>query len=343
MAAEEDIRVAVMMVGGRRCGKTSVLAAMKENFQDNFAGTNLTARFGDTGTLIILEEKREEINEYFRDNRTFMPDSNPTEEIMVYSFIVGIEGKKGGIRIDFIDYPGEWLTDKGHLPQLLECMKESESIIIAIDTPHMMEEDGRFNEYRNFCHRTSEILKMALEESAVKRKLVLFVPLKCERYDKKMEEVCKKTKESYEELIRYFKRKKQAYEVAITPIFTLGKAVFSHFERDRKTGEIKVNSQFHTPENAIYCFLDLSVKKPSPRYCDQPLVYLLVYFLQLAGDVKKDNYDKNSFWGKAWIYLQESFFRYSSADDYYELKETLMGRLKKTGEGYHILQNPIGL
>lgn len=94
MAAEEDIRVAVMMVGGRRCGKTSVLAAMKENFQDNFAGTNLTARFGDTSTLIILEEKREEINEYFRDNRTFMPDSNPTEEIMVYSFIVGIEGKK---------------------------------------------------------------------------------------------------------------------------------------------------------------------------------------------------------------------------------------------------------
>ena len=30
MAAEEDIRVAVMMVGGRRCGKTSVLAAMKD-------------------------------------------------------------------------------------------------------------------------------------------------------------------------------------------------------------------------------------------------------------------------------------------------------------------------
>ena len=57
----------------------------------------------------------------------------------------------------------------------------------------------------------------------------------------------------------------------------------------------------------------------------------------------RDNYDTNSFWGKAWIYLQESFFRYSSADDYYELKETLMGRLKKTGEGYHILQNPIGL
>ena len=94
MAAEEDIRVAVMMVGGRRCGKTSVLAAMKENFQDNFAGTNLTARFGDTGTLIILEEKREEINEYFRDNRTFMPDSNPTEEIWCILLLWELREKK---------------------------------------------------------------------------------------------------------------------------------------------------------------------------------------------------------------------------------------------------------
>lgn len=58
-----------------------------------------------------------------------MPDSNPTEEIMVYSFIVGIEGKKGGIRIDFIDYPGEWLTDKGHLPQLLN--RSSRQLILS--------------------------------------------------------------------------------------------------------------------------------------------------------------------------------------------------------------------
>ena len=41
--------------------------------------------------------------------------------------------------------------------------------------------------------------------------------------------------------------------------------------------------------------------------------------------------------------MSKKIFRYSSADDYYELKETLMGRLKKTGEGYRILQNPIGL
>lgn len=57
----------------------------------------------------------------------------------------------------------------------------------------MMEEEGRFNEYRNFCRRTGEMLKMALSDKGIswQKKLILFVPLKCERYleERKMEEV----------------------------------------------------------------------------------------------------------------------------------------------------------
>lgn len=35
MAAGEDLKVQVMMVGGRRCGKTSILATMKSNFEEH--------------------------------------------------------------------------------------------------------------------------------------------------------------------------------------------------------------------------------------------------------------------------------------------------------------------
>lgn len=53
------------MVGGRRCGKTSVLAAMKSNFEQQFAETDLTMSYADLETLSILEEKNNEMKEYF--------------------------------------------------------------------------------------------------------------------------------------------------------------------------------------------------------------------------------------------------------------------------------------
>lgn len=341
----EDFKVQVMMVGGRRCGKTSILAAMKSNFEDRFAKTDLTFSYGNADTLDILEEKRNEINEYFQaaGNRTFVPDSNPTEEMKKYSFSMGIAGKRGKIKIDFVDYPGEWLTDKGHRQEIVDCMKKSSVIIVAIDTPHMMEEEGRFNENRNLCHRTGEMLKLAFEEAGISMSLVLFVPLKCERYlvDGRIEEVCNKTISSYKDLIHYFKRSASKYEVAVTPIFTLGDAMFSHFERDKETMEIKMNELSGTPEKAIYYFGDTAAKEPHPLHCEQPLVYLLVYLMQMARNAKKNEYDRGFSIFKGLLILQQMIFRTTSERDYDGQMKTLIQALKKSGDGYRILQNPM--
>ena len=152
MAAKNALKVQVMMVGGRRCGKTSVLAAMKSNFEQQFAETDLTMSYADLETLSILEEKNNEIEEYFlgSDNRTFSPDSNPTAEMTTYSLEVGIKDKRDSMQVNFVDYPGEWLADKEHENLLFETMKKSQVLMIAIDTPHMMEEEGKYNERRNF-------------------------------------------------------------------------------------------------------------------------------------------------------------------------------------------------
>ena len=345
MAVAEDLKIQVMMVGGRRCGKTSVLAAMKRNFDELFNSKNLVIRYGDTETLDALEDKNAEIEEYFwsAGGRTFTPDSNPTDEMMQYAFKVGIPGKRGSIKIDFIDYPGEWLTDKIHIKDLKACVEKTQVIIIAIDTPHMMEEAGRFNEQRNGCNRVEGMLKMALEDAPEMRRLVLFVPLKCECYlaDGRMNEVLEKTKESYDEIINYFGQLKSIYEVAVTPIFTLGGAMFSHFETDKLTGEIKINEKFRTPEKPIYYFPDVNVKKPEPKYCEQPIVYLLLYLLQLAGDLKAYKLEKAGLFGKFGIMLQEWILKTTSASDYFNEKEIIAKKLKKQGEGYQIIQNPM--
>lgn len=345
MAVAEDLKVQVMMVGGRRCGKTSVLASMKRNFEEQFAKTNLTITFGDLDTLTALEDKNDEIAEYFlhAGNRTFTPDSNPTDEMIKYTFSIGIANKRGKIRVDFVDYPGEWLMDPVHVKDLKACMEKTQVIIVAIDTPYMMEADGVYNEARNCCHRAGEVLKMALEENPYGKRLILFVPLKCERYlnDGKMNEVLEKTKESYEEIINCFKREQSKYEVAVTPIFTLGGAMFSHFEVSRLTGKIKINERFKTPEKPIYYFPDDTVKKPSPKYCEQPIVYLLLYLLQLAGDKKTSKYESAGVWGKFGIKLQEWIFQTTSAEDYISERKAIENRLKKQGDGYQIIQNPM--
>lgn len=344
MAVKNSLKVQVMMVGGRRCGKTSVLAAMKSNFEDQFAETDLTMSYTDLDTLNILEEKNNEIKDYFQGSgsRTFSPDSNPTAEMTKYSLSVGIKDRRENMQVDFLDYPGEWLTDKEHKKFLLDSMKKSQVLMIAIDTPHMMEEGGIFNERRNICHMTGEIIKMALEQTQPQNMLVLFVPLKCERYlsDKEMDKVTVATMQSYEDLVRYLKKYPEKYEIAVTPIFTLGKAQFSHFERDKETGEIKMNPQFGTPERAIYCFPDATSTKPEPKYCDQPLVYLLAY-LMYSSEKNKKNVLKKSPLDWLMEMVRESFFKQSSLEDYNKQKKLLLKKLKNSGEGYRILQDPM--
>jgi len=343
--AQEDLRLQVMMAGGRRCGKTSILAAMMSNFEDQFEKTHLTFSYDNLDTLNILEEKNKEINDYFikKEGRTFTPDNNPTEEMIKYSFSIGITDKRSKIRTDFVDYPGEWLTDKEHQDSFIGCVQNSQAIIIAIDTPHMMEEGGQFNENRNFCHRTCETLKMALEkEPSDIKKLFLFVPLKCERYmmNNQMNDICNKTKVYYNELIKYLARSKSRYEVAITPVFTLGGAAFSHFERDKQTHEIKINEKFKTPENPIYYFPDDKTTRPEPKHCEQPVVYLLSYIMQMAIE-EKENRKKGGPWKKLSMIIQEQFFNKASLEDYESQRTDILKRLKKNGDGYDILQNPM--
>ena len=53
----ENYSINVMMFGGRRCGKTSVLAAMQSSFEKSFGKGNLTISTADDDTLFTIEAK----------------------------------------------------------------------------------------------------------------------------------------------------------------------------------------------------------------------------------------------------------------------------------------------
>ena len=310
--ADKTVEIKVMMFGGRRCGKTSVLAAMQSCFEKEFGRSNLTISAADEDTLFTIEEKNREIASYFHNqgrSREFTPDNNPTEEISEYKFNIGLKNKSSdSIVVNFIDYPGEWLADREKVKKITPLMAQSNIIIIAIDSPHLMEQThseaedsiGEFNDARNYCHRIGDWVKRYFSsESDLSAKMILFVPLKCEKYyhHDQMGVLNKKIKRAYASTLNFFENNKQAYEVAITPILTCGaedKGVeFDRFARN-DDGDIILDPNYGTPQKAIYMFTE-KMSEPKPLYCEQPMIYVLTYVLEMIRRIRKHQKDSAGF------------------------------------------------
>ena len=357
--ADKPVEIKVMMFGGRRCGKTSVLAAMQSCFEKEFGRSNLTIAAADDDTLFTIEEKNREIGSYFHNqgrSREFTPDSTPTLDIMEYKFNIGLKNKNSeGIVVNFIDYPGEWLADREKVKKITPLMKQSNIIIIAIDSPHLMEQThsdeedavGEYNDARNYCHRIGDWIKLHFSgKSNLSAKMILFVPLKCEKYyhHNQMGVLNKKIKKAYSSTLNFFENNGQAYEVAITPILTCGaedKGVeFARFARD-DDGEIILDPKFRTPQKAIYIFTE-KMSEPKPFYCEQPMIYVLAYVLEMVRQIKQQKRDTEGFFGGIWRFFQEEFFNLASAKDFLSERDNIKKAMKKTDNGYEIVSNPLG-
>lgn len=326
----QDLEVTVVMMGGRRCGKTSVLASMQKCFDENFNGKSpLVITSADESTLGAIEKKRHELAGYFnKKGQWFIPELTSTRDIIDYGFNIGLRGKNNRIRVRFVDFPGEWLGENVHednLQSLATEIKKSKIVLIAIDTPHLMECDGFFNELCNRCYRTTELLKnCGFGDNGPG--LLLFVPLKCEKYqeEEKMGEVLDKIQEVYNEMIQYVGgTDKSEYLIAITPILTLGGVSFSHFAFD--SGEIKLNST-GLPENPIYKFS--GSRKYDPQFCDMPLLLVLAYTLAMAKRAR----DKKRIPGPIGMFtdwFQESILNWPAAEAYLQEYDSILKRLRE--------------
>lgn len=333
----KDVYVNIMMLGGRRCGKTSVLASIEEQFDKEFGKTNLTIKAIED-TMFTLEEKRREADELYRKgtlNKTFKSDSNPTTEINEYKLAIELKNKPNGkIFMNLYDYPGEWLInpkkEKEHLGELNTLMKVCSVFIIAIDTPYLMEDDAPGD--WNYCSLIGDLIKNNYSLRQNQSSMFLFIPLKCERYIKenKMDEVNKVIKRKYEKVFNHINNMhiEKKSEIAIIPIETLGNVEFARFEN----------------ENALYKLMPIDGKKPrgpEPKNCDLPAVYILMYLLSLAYYSKSQK--KAGFWSKLINSLLESFFDMPSANDFLIEVKNLKARLNNinSNNGYELICDPL--
>ncbi len=368
---EAPIEFRVLMFGPRRCGKSSALSAMIDRFEavSKAADGDITLA-ADSSTKKLLANKQISLKDIFTEHKEMgerweideAPDYSPHE----YTFMLNVRGSGESYKIIFTDIPGEWLMERDKKKNVDNYLKLSQIILIAVDTPHLMEDNGAYSKSFNLMDQVTNFL-LSIKNDLTQARMILFVPLKCEKYyhEKRMDEVNKAVKKQYETLLTSLqssKVKKAAYTVAIIPILTLGGVVFDDFGRnengfvDRITSAIS-KSLFKRPKHAYY---KLYAKAPfySPEFCEQPVLYLLNYIFRIVqiSDQAKGKRHLGAF-GKAiqtiivimfWqvIFVEKLWggINHLKTDTpFLSGIRKIYGYLKTSGDGYELIQDPLGL
>lgn len=260
----------VTMMGPRAVGKTSLMASIFSETRDTVAGAGIY--FRPTAKTSGELTKKKLLLQSIITNRKNIQDTAPktgaieaTSVETTFSFEMGKSGRSHTVDINIKDFPGEFLTSEPEKVSKFIC--ESNVIMVAIDTPYLMEENGIYNEEKNEVSVVTSFLDSNIE--SIKDKMILLVPLKSERYfhDGKLNELNCRVKEAYAKLISICRDSNIA--CVITPIQTLGHVEFDNFV-DNATGFGKVSKL------SKYRYFGENPKF-TPMFCVQPLYYLLTY------------------------------------------------------------------
>ena len=288
--------IKVLMCGGRRIGKTSIMAAIQQNVQDNFPSGDIVLKMEQSNSLIMYRKEQEKLFGPEYEEMTFIADTVGTTERSDYMCRVYLKDKKSNLELRFTDIPGEWFIDQTHHDELIELIRESQVLVIAVDSPHLVEKGGRYHEVYNRAGILTEEIMKAFQGNKEQR-MVLFAPLKCERYRNRnrMNELLREIKSGYADLITYLCESDMShwYTVAVTPVVTMGGVEFLRFTKPvDANGQVICDASGNELEavsvNPATGYLEMNWPAEyllltdadgdhfyEPEDCDQPLIYIL--------------------------------------------------------------------
>lgn len=300
---EPDIQV--MMLGARRVGKTSILASMIGEFNKITSETNLVLTKEKGGKAI--DDALINMKGYFAGNPKAYEyvskmDTNSTSGFEFFDLELSIANKTAlrSRKIRFWDCAGEWITNYANEEKIAEKIEKSDVVIIAIDSVLLMENKGQYN-HQNAVENVTNFIKkhMAPSDSVNNHKMVLFVPLKCEKYywqnidkdgmyyGKRMAQLNKAVKDAYEDLFVFFAKENNRpyFDVAIMPILTIGGIEFYEFTCNKDAFKVLT-------EDMRYAY---SIQPEfNPQYCEMPLIYTLLFeYWKIKNEYESKTFGKN--------------------------------------------------
>ena len=252
-------KLKVLMMGGRRCGKTSALASM---FYESINGAvNNYLTIADKTILETKDgERQDSLNSKTLEltqklekgsTATFLVDAGITRNFWNYTLRVSIPGTSQSLDIEFRDSNGEFFiqgTTKAQETE--EYIKECDVFVVIVDTPYLMGPvDGHcteaINSYTNVVNDIQGFLSGIDDKDGKDAKMVLFVPIKCEFWVKqgRINEVVQRVKDVYDVTIKNLSAHAKM-EIGIIPVQTAGNIEFV---------ELKEPYVVQTPKGKFRC------------------------------------------------------------------------------------------
>ncbi len=224
--------VKVIMLGGRRVGKSTILAGVMETLGNSAA---LSSHFICEDSTDYKAYSNFSIKKKYRALTSMLDTQKPgtifmtrgmgDSKIQKYNISIRLSDKPGRLMVDFYDVPGEFTNPQKveFQSEMLPLISDCDVFIVGIDTPYLME----CAESVNNAHNRITDLEVSLQNIIVKGKtdlkMVMLVPLKCEKWLEcgDIDKVIEKVKERYGVLLKTL----SAYPsmmVSILPIATVG-------------------------------------------------------------------------------------------------------------------------
>lgn len=238
--------IKVLMVGGRRCGKTSALASMFNQMINGLVNSIFTVAnstvyvkgkispiTGQPEDQDTLESKNAEL-QYFLDipnAKTFLVDSGPTYCTWTYKLKLLLPGTRRNMEIEFLDCPGEFFQAGMHDEETNKFVEDSDVFVVMVDTPYLMDAKKGVCNAVNCIADLQNFLTHIKNDEGEKAKMVVFVPIKCEKWIKEniIDDVCRRIEEVYATTIKAL-RAYNRMNICIIPIETAGNILFSEFK-----------------------------------------------------------------------------------------------------------------
>lgn len=176
----------IIMMGGRRSGKSTILASILQSLRltpggictiiDKTDYTQMVDTPQGPKPLTKLDTKQNEVKGFIKKigtNSSFLVDMTPSYG--KGSYILEVSSGTTAIDFEFVDVPGEWMrankNEHGEHKKLEEEVASSDVFVIAIDTPFLMnpeDEDGSINAvYNRINDITQTMLHMKISEGGL--------------------------------------------------------------------------------------------------------------------------------------------------------------------------------